>query len=188
MARKKKEQLEEVVTDKVSDVVDEISTNDVTVDTEKKEEQVVNKAVFETKEMKESLFLCLSESGAQMLGEKAKESDIWAEAIVLVKKIDMSMNYALAVYDYGRIKILKDFGHVSQIISIESVHPYTFLNERYIPNFKTIKDMSEYIISYKGNDSRAEVESMDKETLVRTFVGDAVNRYLYDRSFREYEN
>lgn len=186
MARKKKEQLEEVVTDKVSDVVEETSTNDVTVDTEKKEEQVTNKNVFETKEMKESLFLCLSESGAQMLGEKAKDSDIWAEAIVLVKKIDMSMNYALAVYDYGRVKITKDFGRISQIISIESIHPYTFLNDKYIPNFKTIKEMSEYIISYKGNDSRTEVESMDKESLVKTFVGDAVNRYLYDKSFTDY--
>ena len=61
------------------------------------------------------------------LPKQAKPSDLifWKEAIVLVRKRDLTQSYALAHRDItGRITYTADYGTPAPIVSLLSVHPY----------------------------------------------------------------
>ena len=61
------------------------------------------------------------------LPKQARPSDpiFWKEAIVLVRKRDLSQSYALAHRDItGRITYTADYGTPATIVSLLSVHPY----------------------------------------------------------------
>ena len=61
------------------------------------------------------------------LPKQAKPSDpiFWKEAIVLVRKRDLTQSYALARRDItGRITYTADYGTPAPIVSLLSVHPY----------------------------------------------------------------
>ena len=61
------------------------------------------------------------------LPKQARPSDpiFWKEAIVLVRKRDLSQSYALADRDItGRITYTADYGTPAPIVSLLSVHPY----------------------------------------------------------------
>lgn len=61
------------------------------------------------------------------LPKQARPSDpiFWKEAIVLVRKRDLSQSYALAHRDItGRITYTADYGTSAPIVSLLSVHPY----------------------------------------------------------------
>ena len=61
------------------------------------------------------------------LPKQAKPSDpiFWKEAIVLVRKRDLTQSYALAHRDItGRITYTADYGTPAPIVSLLSVHPY----------------------------------------------------------------
>ena len=61
------------------------------------------------------------------LPKQARPSDpiFWKEAIVLVRKRDLSQSYALAHRDItGRITYTADYGTPAPIVSLLSVHPY----------------------------------------------------------------
>lgn len=61
------------------------------------------------------------------LPKQAKPSDpiFWKEAIVLVRKRDLTQSYAMAHRDItGRITYTADYGTPAPIVSLLSVHPY----------------------------------------------------------------
>lgn len=61
------------------------------------------------------------------LPKQAKPSDpiFWKEAIVLVRKRDLTQSYAMAHRDItGRITYTADYGSPAPIVSLLSVHPY----------------------------------------------------------------
>lgn len=61
------------------------------------------------------------------LPKQARPSDpiFWKEAIVLVRKRDLTQSYALAHRDItGRITYTADYGTPAPIVSLLSVHPY----------------------------------------------------------------
>lgn len=69
---------------------------------------------------------------------KSKNNDdngFWIRAIVLVRKLNCTSNYALAERrGDGCIIYTRDFGDMSPIIGLLSIHPYLFLDERLIPS------------------------------------------------------
>lgn len=61
------------------------------------------------------------------LPKQARPSDpiFWKEAIVLVRKRDLTQSYAMAHRDItGRITYTADYGTLAPIVSLLSVHPY----------------------------------------------------------------
>lgn len=61
------------------------------------------------------------------LPKQAKPSDpiFWKEAIVLVRKRDLTQSYAMAHRDItGRVTYTADYGSPAPIVSLLSVHPY----------------------------------------------------------------
>lgn len=74
-----------------------------------------------------SLDRALKASRLTELPKQAKPSDpiFWKEAIVLVRKRDLTQSYAMAHRDItGRITYTADYGTPAPIVSLLSVHPY----------------------------------------------------------------
>jgi len=86
-------------------------------------------------------------AGVRQLPPRCNPSDIWIYAIVLVRKLDCTQNYALASRrGDGRIKVFRDFGRMSPIAGIASVHPYMYLDtgrflvERHVDGQETMSE------------------------------------------------
>lgn len=83
-----------------------------------------------------SLRQALECSGCLELPKSNNDGDgFWIRAIVLVRKRNCTSNYALAERrGDGCIIYTRDFGDMSPITGLLSVHPYLFLDERLIPS------------------------------------------------------
>lgn len=63
---------------------------------------------------------------------------VWIKALALVSKMDGTKGYALVIKgDNGKPKIMKDFGTVAAIKTIDKFYPFALLDEKYMPVFKT---------------------------------------------------
>lgn len=74
------------------------------------------------------------------LPQEDNGKNFWIMAIVRVRKSDGSTNYAVADKDAdGKMRIMKDFGSVCSIFSIDNIYPFAYLGVEYMPVFKTQK-------------------------------------------------
>lgn len=79
---------------------------------------------------------------------KAKTDDFWIEAVVKVKKCDNSENYALAVNSCdGKPSIVRDFGNMARITSIEEIYPYAVMDKTAVPDLRNSKAIATYLVS-----------------------------------------
>ena len=89
---------------------------------------------------RESLINALSWASLRELPEKDNGENIWIRALALVSKRDGSKSFvAMVKGKNGEDRILKDFGAVSQIVNIEEVYPYSYLDSSYLPQFDSKK-------------------------------------------------
>lgn len=89
---------------------------------------------------RESLINALSWASLRELPEKDNGENIWIRALALASKRDGSKGYiAMIKGKNGEDRILKDFGSVSQIVNIEEVYPYSYLDSSYLPQFDSKK-------------------------------------------------
>ena len=82
--------------------------------------------------------------------------EYWLEAVVLVRKQNLSQSYAVAKRGAdGKITYIQDFGEMSPISGLISIHPYMYLDkERYMP-YEKITQMRHALIQYIGGDDEA---------------------------------
>lgn len=82
--------------------------------------------------------------------------EYWIRAVCLVLKRDASKSYTLAVRDaHGRIRHVRDFGHVGMISRILSVYPYDWLDAEQFCSYATERGLQWTMRRYFG-ESRAE--------------------------------
>ena len=112
----------------------------------------------------ESLSRALS---AKCLPELPKQyrddcGEYWLEAIVLVKKQNLSQSYAVAKRNAdGRIEYKADYGDISPISGLVSIHPYMYLDkDTYMP-YENIEQMRYALVQYIGGDEEAK-EAVDE--------------------------
>ena len=87
---------------------------------------------------RESLINALSWASLREIPEKDNGEHIWIRALALVSKRDGSKAYvAIAKGKKGEDRIIKDFGSISQIVKVEEVYPYSYLDDSYLPTFET---------------------------------------------------
>lgn len=90
--------------------------------------------------LRESLINALSWASLRELPPKDDGENIWIKALALVSKRDGSKAYvALMKGKNGEDRLIKDFGSVSQIVKIEEVYAYSYLDSSYIPQFDSKK-------------------------------------------------
>ena len=88
--------------------------------------------------------------------------EYWLEAIVLVRKQNLSNSYAVAKHGAdGKIIYKADFGDVSPISGLISIHPYMYLNKSVYMPFENIDQMRQALVQYIGGDEEA-VEAVEE--------------------------
>lgn len=93
-----------------------------------------------TNSAEKSLTSVLRYTRLRELPQEDNGKNVWIMAIVRVRKSDGSINYAVADKDAdGKMRIMKDFGSVCSIFSIDNIYPFAFLGVEYMPVFKTQK-------------------------------------------------
>ena len=128
----------------------------------------------------ESLSKALSAKRIPDLPKQYREDsgEYWLEAIVLVRKLNMSQSYAVAKRDAdGKISYTADFGDISPISGLISIHPYMYLNkERYMP-FETMVQKRHALKEYLGGDDEVieAVDDMADEDVEHSLLEIAIN-------------
>ena len=128
----------------------------------------------------ESLSRALSAKRIPDLPKQYREDsgEYWLEAIVLVRKLNMSQSYAVAKRDAdGKITYTADFGDISPISGLISIHPYMYLNkERYMP-FETMEQKRHALKEYLGGDDEVieAVNDMADEDVEHSLLEIAIN-------------
>lgn len=128
----------------------------------------------------ESLSRALSAKRIPDLPKQYREDsgEYWLEAIVLVRKLNMSQSYAVAKRDAdGKISFTADFGDISPISGLISIHPYMYLNkERYMP-FETMVQKRHALKEYLGGDEEVieAVDDMTDEDVEHSLLEIAIN-------------
>lgn len=139
----------------------------------------------------ESLKKCLEHANSfELPKEFDKDSgDYWLKAIVLVKKHNMSENYAIAERNsQGKAIVVRDFGAISPLESIEKVYPYVILDKSLIPDFKDENEIKEYIIGNYGEEYRDKINNSSNAQLKQLlFSIIKENQNLIDSKKREAE-
>lgn len=141
----------------------------------------------------ESLSKALSAKRIPDLPKQYREDsgEYWLEAIVLVRKLNMSQSYAVAKRDAdGKISYTADFGDISPISGLISIHPYMYLNkERYMP-FETMVQKRHALKEYLGGDEEVieAVDDMTDEDVEHSLLEIAINSQYAGESIAKTHN
>lgn len=112
----------------------------------------------------QSLSKALSAKGLTELPKQYRDDcgEFWLEAVVLVRKQNLTQSYCLAKRDAdGKISYIADYGMMSPISGLISIHPYLYLDkETYMP-YENIEQMRHALIQYIGGDEEAK-EAVDE--------------------------
>ena len=141
----------------------------------------------------ESLSKALSAKRIPDLPKQYREDsgEYWLEAIVLVRKLNMSQSYAVAKRDAdGKISFIADFGDISPISGLISIHPYMYLNkERYMP-FETMEQKRHALKEYLGGDDEVieAVNDMADEDVEHSLLEIAINSQYAGESIAKSHN
>ena len=106
----------------------------------------------------QSLSKALSAKGLTELPKQYRDDcgEFWLEAVVLVRKQNLTQSYCLAKRDAdGKISYIADYGMMSPISGLISIHPYMYLDkETYMP-YENIEQMRHALVQYIGGDEEA---------------------------------
>lgn len=118
-----------------------------------------------------SLIQALQYTSLRELPQINKKNEMWVNALALVKKADGTESYVYVVKD-GSLndRIVADFGNISSIKEIVEYYPIEYLNQSYIPKFKTQKkeERIKFLSLWGYNDSdltKKSVKELDRLVL-----------------------
>ena len=106
----------------------------------------------------QSLSKALSSKGLAELPKQYRDGsdEYWLEAIVLVRKQNLTQSYCLAKRDAdGKISYIDDFGMMSPISGLISIHPYLYLDRSTYMPYENIEQMRHALVQYIGGDEEA---------------------------------
>lgn len=116
----------------------------------------------------QSLKLALEATACRELPKVYKDgSGFWIKAIVLVRKRNHTQSYVLAERRAdGVIRYVKDFGLMSQIEGLVSVHPYVYFDEeRFMHPYKSVEAQRRSLLSFFGMEREQEIMEADSDKL-----------------------
>lgn len=127
---------------------------------------VKNRAVMARRNyLDEMLVDALQYASVRELPEEWDGEREWIKALALVIKRNGSRAYvALAKGKSGEDKIVKDFGEISAVAKVEKIHPYLYVEQSTMPQFKT---------------------NTKKERLDWLYINDPDNEYSEEMSMKE---
>ena len=108
------------------------------------------------------------------LPKKDSKDYYWLKALGLVSKADGTKSYVLLRMDTDFTqRVIKDFGTISTIVSVDEVYPFYMLQEKWIPVFKTQKkeDRLEWL---RRIGDKADYSELTLKALEKIILGHAV--------------
>ena len=109
-----------------------------------------------------------------------KSGDVWIKALIKVTKINGHTNFALAKIDEnGNPRIVKDFGVMAGIVSIDEIRPYYFLKEQYIKTFKDKKEIVSYLAKVNPEYSEEELSKKKKDEIKQILYNGFIKQQLF---------
>lgn len=117
-----------------------------------------------------SLIDCLAYLDLKDLPKEWDKETVYILAVGLVTKADGTQSYVALKKDAnGNDKMVKDFGTLGVVKKFDKVYPYRYLDERYMPTFKT-KTKEERIewlkqMGSKDDLSELSVKELNKKVL-----------------------
>lgn len=77
---------------------------------------------------------------------KEATDNLWMKAVVKVTKCDNSENYAIALNTInGKPSVIRDFGNMAKITSIDNIYPYYVMPKGAMPNLRNKQDIATYL-------------------------------------------
>lgn len=112
-----------------------------------------------------SLIDCLAHLDLKDLPKEWDKETVYILAVALVTKADGTQSYVSLKKDAkGSDKIVKDFGTLGVVKKIDKLYPYRYLDERFLPTFKT-KTKEERIEWLKQMGSKDELSELSVKEL-----------------------
>lgn len=106
----------------------------------------------------------------------------WIKAIVLVRKRNGTQSYALAERRGDlHISVTQDFGLMSPIAGIVSIHPYIYLDADRFLNFGSEEQRINALIRHYGTERAEEIKSATKEKLDIMAIDMAIRNQLENK-------
>ena len=121
-----------------------------------------------------SLVAALAYCDLKSLPKKDSKDYYWLKALGLVSKADGTKSYVLLRMDTDFTqRVIKDFGTISTIVSVDEVYPFYMLQEKWIPVFKTQKkeDRLEWL---RRIGDKADYSELTLKALEKIILGHAV--------------
>lgn len=114
------------------------------------------------------------------------EEDVFLHAIVKVRKADNSEAYGLMSKNIeAEDNITQIFGSVCYIKQIISIHPYTFLESKYMPETKGKAEKMEYLRKFFNLPTTEPFESMKLGELNKEILKTAIIRQLKNDAYKK---
>ena len=100
--------------------------------------------------------------------EADKDTPVWIYAIAKVTTLSCRESYAIVKMNYGREPVVVKSFCSDGIGRVDSIHPYKFLDGRFVPKFDSASAMKSYIASSYGVTMES-VAKLKKPELLRLF-------------------
>lgn len=132
----------------------------------------------EEKTLNEALQYAHIPSMPDLYDEKC--GDVWIKALVKVTKLNGHTNFAVAKIDeQGKPRIVKDFGVMAGIVSIDEIRPYYFLKEQYVKTFKDKKEIISYLAKVNPEYSEEELSKKKKDEIKQILYNGFIEQQLF---------
>lgn len=127
----------------------------------------------------QSLVDALSYCGLRTLPEEWDKENIYLKALALAMKVDGTKSYVLMQKDInGEDRMVKDFGTSAVIHTISSVHPFMYLDQKWMPIFKG-KTKDERVEWLEKNDvEQEEIKGLTVKQLEKKILNVAMKNAL----------
>lgn len=122
----------------------------------------------------------------EMPEEAGPDTPVWIYAVAKLVMTTLSKGYAIVRNEYnGAPHMMKVFG-TGAIARIESIHPYKFLDKKYVPTFKTEKQTKDFLAEVYGVE-RSSLNGLKKDTIAAMLYVYCMKKQLADESRPVYE-
>lgn len=135
--------------------------------------------------LNKSLVAALAYCDLKALPDKDTKEFYWLKAIGLVSKANGTKSYVLLrTGEDLKPRVIKDFGDISVIVSIDEVYPFVMLQEKWLPIFKTQKKDDRLEWLKRLGDTR-DYSELTLKALDRVVLSHAIEMAWNDLKIRE---
>lgn len=130
-----------------------------------------------TRTEKEEFYALQCAGVPEMPAPADENTPVWIKAIAKVLTRSCRESYVIVAMDYGRKPVVVKSFNDDGVVKILSVHPYKFLDNRFVPKLESAAATKRYIAQAYGVPEES-VKKLKKEELLRLFYSHCIKTQL----------